>query len=298
MSLLAVTLLVLGGPGARRIVVAPAESLHVTVAGSGIPVVLVPGMLGAGFAYRKVIPLLTAAGYEAIVVEPLGYGGSSRPEHADYSLTAQADRLAAVLDTLGISHVVVVAHTLGASMAYRLAVRRPDLVGGLLSLDGGPAEAAATPGFRRAMAFAPWIKLFGGVRLIRSRIRKSLRAASADSSWVSEQVVNGYVAGAAADLDGTLKAYLGMAHAREPERLEPHLGEIRCPVVLLVGGAPHDGGISAREITLLERQVGTFSVETVPRAGLFLQEERPEIVAVTVARLAPTAAAARSRRAS
>jgi pimeloyl-ACP methyl ester carboxylesterase len=298
MTLLAVTLLAFGAPGTRRVVVAPAESLHVTIAGSGIPVVLVPGMLGAGFAYRKVIPLLTAAGYETIVVEPLGLGGSSRPERADYSLTAQADRLAAVLDTLGLAHVVVVAHTLGASMVYRLAVRRPDLVASVLSLDGGPAEAAATPGFRRAMVFVPWIKLFGGARLIRGRIRKSLLADSADSSWVSDEVVNGYVADAAANLDGTLKAYLGMAHAREPERLAPRLGEIHCPVLLLVGGAPHDGGIDAREIAVLQQHVPTFTIETVAHAGLFLQEERPDIVAAAVKRLAPTPAVLRIRRAS
>lgn len=299
MSLLAAALLlVAGGPLGRRIAVAPAESLSVTVTGTGTPVVLVPGMLGSVFAYRNVIPLLAARGYQVVAIDPLGIGGSSRPERADYSLTAQADRLAAVLDSLGLSHVVVVAHAVGASMAYRLAVRRPHLVAGLVSLDGGAAEAAATPGFRRAMAFAPWIKLFGGVRLIRGRIRRSLLAASGDTSWVSEAVVDGYVADAAADLDGTLKAYVRMARAREPERLAPRLREIHCPVLLMLGGAPHEGGISAKEIVLLERQLPALTVELLPHAGLFLQEERPDAVAAAVAYVASVAAAARLARAS
>ena len=110
--------------------------------------------------------------------------------------------------------------------------------------------------------------------------------------------MDGYVADAAADLDGTLKAYIGMAHAREPARLEPHLGEIRCPVRLLVGGAPHDGGIDTREVAELARSVPTFTIETVPHAGLFLQEERPDIVAAAVMRLVPAPAALRIRRAS
>jgi pimeloyl-ACP methyl ester carboxylesterase len=276
------------GPGSQRIVVAPAESLHVSVEGAGTPVVLVPGMLGSGFAYRKLVPLLVAEGYETVVIEPLGIGGSSRPERANYSLTAQSDRIAAVLDTLGLTHVIMVAHTLGASMVYRLAVHRPDLVGAVLSLDGGPAEAAATPGFRRAMAFAPWIKLFGGVRLIRGRIHKSLLAASGDTSWVTDSVVDGYVADAKADLDGTLKAYLGMAHAREPERLAPELERIHCPVRLLMGGAPHHGGISSPEVDELRQDLTSFTIETVPHAGLFLQEERPDVVAVAVTQLAGT----------
>src|SRR6266566_4298266 len=175
----------------------PAESVAVTVTGTGDPVVLVPGLFGSAFGYRAVIPLLTDAGYRAIVVEPLGIGSSARPEHADYSLTAQADRIAAALDRLSVRHAIVVAHSLGASMAFRLAYRRPDLVAGIVSLDGGPAERAATRSFRRAMTLAPWIKLFGGVKLVRRKIRGQLIKASGDSSWVSERVVDGYTAGSA-----------------------------------------------------------------------------------------------------
>src|SRR5438445_7749687 len=93
----------------------PAESVAVTVTGTGDPVVLVPGLFGSAFGYRAVIPLLTDAGYRAIVVEPLGIGSSARPEHADYSLTAQADRIAAALDRLSVRHAIVVAHSLGRS---------------------------------------------------------------------------------------------------------------------------------------------------------------------------------------
>lgn len=218
--------------------VAPRETLRVTDAGAGEPVVLLPGLLGSAYGFRNLIPQLIAAGYRVVVVEPLGIGGSSRPERADYSLTAQADRIATVLDTLGLGAAVVVAHAVGASMAYRLAYRRPDQVRGIVALDGGPAEAAATPELRRAMRFAPWTKLFGGVGLIRRKIRDSLVEASGDPAWVTEEVVAGYTADAAADLDATLKAYLGMAQAREPERLRDHLGAIRCPVRLVAGGTP------------------------------------------------------------
>lgn len=261
---------------------ARAETLHVATAGSGEPVVLLPGLFGSVYGFRKVVPLLTAAGYRTIVIEPLGVGASGRPEHADYSLTAQADRIAAVLDSLGVTHAIVVAHSLGASMAYRLAYRHPGLVRGLVSLDGGPAEAAATPGFRRAMRFAPWVKLFGGVKLIRGKIRKGLIAASGDTTWIDSAAVAAYTAGAAADLDGTLKAYLGMARAHEPERLEPHLAAIRCPVRLVLGIAPHSNGIQQREIDLLGRMLPRFAIDTVAGAGHFLYEERPDAVLASV----------------
>lgn len=269
--------------------VAPAESLRVTVVGSGDPVVLVPGLFGSAYGFRHLIPILTASGYRAIVIEPLGIGASGRPEHADYSLTAQAHRLAAALDSLRVEHALVVAHSVGASIAFRLAYRRPDLVRGLLSLEGGPAEAATTPGFRRAMRFVPWIKLFGGFRLVRGKIRKGLIAASGDATWVTDSVVAGYTADAAANLDGTLRAYLGMARSREPGRLEPYLGHIRCPVRLAVGSAPHASGISQREISLLGRTVSSFAIDTVVGAGHYLHEEQPGAVAAAVRRLDATA---------
>jgi pimeloyl-ACP methyl ester carboxylesterase len=267
------------------VAVSPAESITVTVAGTGDPVVLVPGLFGSAFGYRRLIPLLTDAGYRAIVVEPLAIGTSARPEHADYSLTAQADRIAAALDRLGVSGAIVVAHSLGASMAYRLAYRRPDLVVGIVSIDGGPAERATTRGFRRAMELAPWIKLFGGVKLVRKTIRGQLIKASGDTSWVSDAVVEGYTAGATRDLDATLKAFLTMARRREPEPLRPHLTEVRCPVRLLVGTGLHEGGVGPGEVAALAGTLPEFTVDSMPGAGHFIHEERPDAVLAAVRRL-------------
>src|SRR5712691_1396045 len=267
-----------------------AESLQVAEAGAAV--VLIPGLFGSAFAYRKVVPRLTEAGYRAIVIEPLGVGSSGRPEHADYSLTAQADRMAAALDQLGVTWAVIVAHATSASIAYRLAYRRPDLVRAVVSLEGGPVEAAATPGMRRAMQLAPWIKLFGGVRLIRKKIRENLIALSADPSWVSDSVVEGYTAGAARDLDGTLRGYLAMAAARERERLEPRLSAIACPVLLVLGAVPHGGGPRPAELAELADSLRAFTVDMVAGAGHFVHEERPDAVVAAVLRVGPASALA------
>src|SRR5207247_6874619 len=167
------------------------------------------------------------AGHETIVIEPLGIGSSSRPERSDYSLTAQADRVAAAMDSLGLSQTVVVAHSAGGSVALRLAYRRPELVRALVSIEGGPTETLTTPEFRRAMRLAPWIKVFGGIKLIRWKIRGMLISSSGDASWVTDDVVRGYTADAAKNLDGTLKAYLAMA------RSEEHTSELQSRVDLV-----------------------------------------------------------------
>ena len=268
-----------------KIPVAPAESLRVSLTGSGTPVVLLPGLFGSAFSYRRVALALAASGYQAVVIEPLGIGGSSHRSHGDYSLTAQADRVARALDALAIPHAIVVAHGVGASIALRLAYRYPDRVRGIVSLEGGAAEAATTKGFRRALRFAPWVKWFGGVGLIRRQIRSRLRAASADPSWVTDSVIAGYTADAAADLDGTLLTYLAMAASREPDRLREHLREVRCPVWLVLGAAPHTDGPPPAEIALLTSNLRLFTVDSIPGSGHFIQEERPTAVIEAVRHL-------------
>src|SRR5260370_10599525 len=145
--------------------VAPAESLSVETSGRGAPVVLIPGLFGAAYGFRKLVPLLVDAGYRTIVIEPLGVGASARPEKANYSLTAQADRIAAVLDSLHVRNALIMAHSIGGSQAFRLAYRRPGLVRRLLSIQGGPTEKANTPAVQRALRLAPWIQPFRGMRL-------------------------------------------------------------------------------------------------------------------------------------
>ena len=281
----------------RLVPLSRSESLRVTEEGRGQAVVLIPGLFGSAFGFRHVVSRLEREGYRVVVVEPLGVGGSSRPDDADYSLTAQADRIARAMEALGAERAVVVAHSVGASMALRLSYRHPHCVAAIVSLDGGPAEAAATPGFQRAMRFAPLLRLFGGMRRVRGIVRKTLVARSADPRWVTEDVVDGYMAASSRDLGATLAAYKGMARAREPEELRDHLGEVRCPVRLVLGDAPHEGGPSGAEIRLLRDRLPSFAVDVIPGVGHFAFEEDPDAVVAAVDRAAasarPRAAASR-----
>jgi pimeloyl-ACP methyl ester carboxylesterase len=266
----------------RRVRLSSTESLQVTEVGAGDPVVLIPGLFGSAFSFRHVLPRLARAGCQGIVVEPLGVGASSKPHGADYSLTAQADRVARVLEALGVERAVIVPHGVGGSVAFRLAYRHPDRVAAIVSLDGGAAEEAATPAFRRAMRLAPLLKLFGRAGQVRRTLRKTLVTRSADPRWVTEAVVDGYAAAALLDLDATFTAYRGMARAREAQEIGPYLSKIHCPVHLLVGGVPHEGAPSREEIERLGERLPYFTVQYVPRCGHFIFEEDPGAVVAAV----------------
>lgn len=270
---------------ARDITVAAGEVVHVSSADSGTPVVLVPGLFGSAFGYRKLVAPLAERGYRVIIVEPLGTGTSAYPKGVDYSLTAQADRIASVLDTLAIRQALVVAHSVGVSIALRLAYRRPELVRGLLAIDGGPVEAAATPGLQHAMKFAVFLKLFMGQGTLRKKVRHAMIENSGDTTWVSDSVVRGYTAGPARDLHRTIDVLHGMAKSREPELLRNHLAQIRVPVRLLVGSVPHGSAVTPDEITQLQQEIRNFAVDSIPGSGQFIHEEQPDSVVAAVAAL-------------
>ena len=270
---------------ARDITVAAGEVVRVTSAGTGAPVVLVPGLFGSAYGYRKLVGPLEEHGYRVIIVEPLGTGTSAYPKGVDYSLTAQADRIASALDTLAVRHALVVAHSVGVSMALRLTYRRPELVRGVLAIDGGPVEAAATPGLQHAMKFAVFLKLFMGHGTLRKKVRHAMIENSGDTTWISDSVVQGYTAGPGRDLHRTIDALHAMARSHEPALLSAHLAQIRVPVRLLVGTAPHGTAITPDEISELERAIADFGVDSIPGSGQFIHEEQPAVVLAAVARL-------------
>ena len=199
----------------ESVTVAPGEQITVAVAGEGPTIVLVPGLSGCCYAFRNIVPELVAAGYRVVVIEPLGVGSSSRPDGADYSLTAQADRLARVLDGLGGEPCLVTGHGVAGSMVLRLAYRRPDLVAGLVSIEGGPVENALTPTVTKSLRMASLVTKLGGSRVIRDRFGAGLEAASGDPGWVDKRTLRRYYAGFGRDVGASLRTLLAMADSRE-----------------------------------------------------------------------------------
>jgi 3-oxoadipate enol-lactonase len=288
--MLLLTLALLTGPAdsvvIRDIEVARGETLRTTSVGVGEPLILIPGIFGGAFGYRKITGPLVARGYRTIVVEPLGYGSSSHPKNADYSFTAQTARVARTLDQLGIKRALFVAQSSGAAIAFRLAILRPDLVRGLLSIGGGPAESAATPGMKKAF------KLGGGLvkfamdqSKLRHDVRREIIRNSGDTSWVTDAVIRGYTAGQTADMNGSIDAFHRMSKAKEGESLAARLHQCAVPVRLLVGTVAHPAEVTEDQRQLLSEKLPDFKADSVHGSGQYIQEEQPGAVVAAVAGL-------------
>lgn len=84
----------------------------------------------------------------ALIAVDLRGRGCSSELPPPYGLDAHVQDMLAVLDAAGIARAVVAGHSLGAYVAARLAVRRPDRVAHLVLVDGGlpiPGSAGAAP---------------------------------------------------------------------------------------------------------------------------------------------------------
>jgi pimeloyl-ACP methyl ester carboxylesterase len=161
-------------------------------------------------------------------------------------------------------------------MALRLALARPDQVGALVSIEGGPAESAATSTMKMGLKMAKLLKNLVGDSFIRDGAKDALKDASGDPSWVNGRTAREYIRGPRRDMDGTLDAVIAMAEQPEPFAVTPRLGEITQPVLVLIGDAKHHGALKEEDITALRDGLPDVTFHTVVGSGHFIYEEQPE----------------------
>jgi pimeloyl-ACP methyl ester carboxylesterase len=115
------------GEVAHHVVRVDGIRLHYVTAGSGEPVVLIPGWPESWIAWRKVIPLLVKAGRQVYVLDPRGFGDSDKPEDG-YDLNTAARDLHGFLTATGLSRpggVDIVGHDVGTWIAHAEAAMYP-----------------------------------------------------------------------------------------------------------------------------------------------------------------------------
>jgi len=93
-----------------------------SVAGAGLPVVLLHGWALAQHTYRDVIETIAAQGCQVIAPAMPGFGGTADLPGDSFSLGGYAQWVADLLDSLDIEEAaVVVGHSFGGGVAVRLA---------------------------------------------------------------------------------------------------------------------------------------------------------------------------------
>jgi pimeloyl-ACP methyl ester carboxylesterase len=73
-----------------------------------------------------------------------------------------------------------------------------------------------------------------------------------------------------------------MTEQTEPWAMAPRLPEIRIPVLVLLGAAPHEAELTSEDIEVLRQGLADVEFRDIPGAGHFIYEEQPQAVAKAV----------------
>lgn len=246
------------------------------------PLLLIHGSGAAGSSWRPVVPAL-AGRHHVIRVDLPGHGQS--PPATSYDVPAQAGRVAAVLDDLGLRHVAVAGHSSGGYIATALAEQRPDLVGSLALVSSGPSPDALLPqpALLRVLMAPPFGPLLW-LRRSDAMIRKGLSMTCNLPVDISDDLV--------ADLRGidyrTFRTVLRRNGEYIAERSVPErLAAIDVPILVIFGAADRRWDPSSVH---QYDAVPNARVEQLPDVGHLPMFEAPESTSRLLLDFAGTAA--------
>jgi pimeloyl-ACP methyl ester carboxylesterase len=180
--------------------------------------------------WDPVVPALADA-HRVIRVDLLGHGRSISP--SDYDVPAQARRVAAVLDRLGVHRVTVFGHSSGCMVATALAEQRPDAVAALALIDMGPSLDAKSPD---PLLLRLMLTSFPGRLLWRLRSEAAIRNAARTGFTRPVEIPDAWVQHILGlthrDFLGTMRAYTTYLGQRS---LPDRLAGLGLPVLVVFG---------------------------------------------------------------
>jgi haloalkane dehalogenase len=91
------------------------------------PVLLLHGEPSWSFLYRRMIPIITAAGLRAVAPDLVGFGRSDKPsKRTDYTYQRHVDWMRSVIEGLGLQRVTLFGQDWGGLIGLRLAAEEED----------------------------------------------------------------------------------------------------------------------------------------------------------------------------
>ena len=262
-------------------------ALHYVVAGTGDPVLLLPGWPQSWYAWRAVMRRLIAAGRQVYALDPRGYGDSDKPA-GGYDLTTSAEDIHAFLMELGLTPqggIDVITHDLGTwigyahAHAYSQEVRRlvvsEATIPGAIPPNGYPADEANKKtwqfGFNR-LNDLPELLIAGHEHAYLTWIfsNKTTRTWQLDSKSIDEyerilKIPGSVRASCSYYREVFSAAGLAQMHARLARKLS-------MPILALGG----EDGLGTAMLQSMELAGANVCGGEIPGCGHFLPEECPE----------------------
>ncbi len=101
------------------------------------PVLLLHGQPSWAYLYRKMIPVLVAAGHRVVAMDHVGMGSSDKPIDIEYySYLGHVDRLEKFINALGLRNITMFAQDWGSLIGLQVAGENPDWFARIVIGDG------------------------------------------------------------------------------------------------------------------------------------------------------------------
>ena len=131
----------------------------------GPTVLLMHGEPTWSYLYRKMIPVLVAAGCRVIAPDLVGFGRSDKPTRAaDISYLAQVQWMGAWLQAQGLEHLTLFCQDWGSLIGLRMVAQAPERFDRVVLANGGlPTGTTPTPQafklWRTFARYSPWFPI-------------------------------------------------------------------------------------------------------------------------------------------
>jgi pimeloyl-ACP methyl ester carboxylesterase len=270
-------------------------SIAYEVSGTGPLVVLAHGMGDSRHSYRFVVPGLVAAGYRVANVDIRGCGESSAT-WSSYQRADIARDLVAVVRRLG-GPAVIVGQSISGGAATIAAAIAPDVITGIVELAPFTRTQSVDVGgllrnrrHRAGTIQLAKVMISGSVNSWLSYLDLAIPTKPAD--WEAER----------GRIETTLRRPERMAALRAMTKTSPadagaHLADVRCPVLVVEGGADPDWADPRAEgmRVIGDLPAGLGELAVIDGAGHYPHTESPAqvlgLLTPFLARTLPTTAA-------
>lgn len=263
-------------PPAYRTISICGINLAYQVEGTGpVPIVLLHGYAASIATWHDLRRLIPPDRHTLYLLDLKGFGFSAKPNDTRYSPVDQAALVAGFLETLGLTHVALVGHSLGGGVALITAIRSRDRerIGRLVLIDAA-AYRHTFPRFMRLLAHPLAGTLLLTLIPVRTIVRHVLRVCFRNRTDITPDRIERYARGFSSH--GICHAF-GESVRRivppEYDRLVAAYGSVETPTLIVWGR--NDRIIPLAMGERLAREIPGACLAVIDDCGHNPHEEQP-----------------------
>ena len=269
---------------------------YIESVGNGRPIILLHGLASNAHFWDLASPYMKDI-FHTIALDQRGPGASAKTEDG-YDFPNVSRDVASFINRLEIDKPILVGHSWGGNVAVQVAADNPNLLSGLVCIDGGLIEPSSRPGANwkdTEKALSP--PDFAALNLTWDQFINRMKASQMGNLWGSHLEVFAK-ANFEIQPDGTVLPYLRrhrhmkIVRALWDQKVSELFPSISCPVLLMPARKLEDANVDKR-VDAKEKAIEN-AIKLMPRTKVVWMEDsghdvpvqRPKLVAEVIANCA------------